>query len=138
MEDKESLVILRIREELDKLARKGVQAELVRNGQDFVMYRSIATSGKTLNLPETTDVLVPVPSGYPASMIDMPALPKESPLITRVIGSNIQSWYSVEGKVWGTCSYHPYNGGGGPPWNPVIHGFHDYYNHLYFWLHKLQ
>lgn len=138
MEEIEPIHIQRIRAELQLLSEKGIQAELVRGNQDFVLYRSIETSGKALILPERTDVLVPVPAGYPASMIDMPALPKDSPLITRVIGSNIQGEHLVNGILWGLCSYHPYNGGGGPPWNPMMHGFHDYYNHIYFWLNKLK
>jgi hypothetical protein len=35
------------------------------------------------------------------------------------------------------ASYHPHNGGGGPVWDQVRHGFHTYFDHLLAWLGRL-
>lgn len=139
METNEPAHILRIRDELRRLNEKSnIEAALVRNGSDFVIFRSLQTAGGKKNLPTTTDVIVPVPAGYPASAIDMPALPENSPLIPHVVGgSNPQGTINVLGQNWKILSYHPYNGGGGPPWNPMIHGYHDYYHQLFTWFHQL-
>jgi len=105
---------------------------------DFVLFKEIETSGKNLGLPEKTDVLVPVPTNYPTTQIDMPALLKENVLISHVVGgSNPQSNFLINTETWVLLSYHPYANGGGPNWNPMQHGFHDYYTQLYTWLHRL-
>lgn len=130
---------LRVQDELRRLMdRSSIQATLIAEGSGYVLYHSLETSGAAKGLPSTTDVLVPIPNGYPSSQIDMPALPDDSPLIPFVVGgSNPQGTITVNGRTWKILSYHPYNGGGGPPWNFMTHGFHDYYNHLYTWLHRL-
>jgi len=121
------------------MAGSAIVATLVKQGSNyFVKYHSVPTNGKALGLPETVDVLVPVPDGYATSPIDMPALPVDSPLITRVVGgSNPQGIVEADGRQWRILSYHPYANGGGPPWNPGKHGFHDYFHHIYIWLHRL-
>jgi hypothetical protein len=136
--DQKSLKVQRILQEIRWLSeRSNIIAEYVDEGIGYVLYYSIETSG-TNNLPKTTDVLVPVPNGYPAQQIDMPALPVDSPLVPRVVGgANPQSTVVVKGRTWVILSYHPYANGGGPPWNPTMHGFHDYYNHIFTWLHRL-
>ena len=120
------------------MERSNIQATLITEGSGYVLYRSIEVNGTVKGLLNQTDILVPIPNGYPSSQIDMPALPSDSPLIPFVVGgSNPQGTITVDGRTWTILSYHPYNGGGGPPWNFMIHGFHDYYNHLYTWLHRL-
>jgi hypothetical protein len=130
---------LRVQDELRRLMeRSSIQATLIPEGSGYVLYHLLETSGAIKGLPTNTDVLVPIPNGYPSSQIDMPALPDDSPLIPFVVGgSNPQATITVDERTWKILSYHPYNGGGGPPWNFMIHGFHDYYNHLYTWLHRL-
>lgn len=85
----------------------------------------------------TTDVLVPVPAGYPAAMLDLAYLPEGSALIGRVKGAP-QTTINAGGRVWRQISYHPHNGGGGPPWNPNVHGFHTYIDELLTWLGGLK
>jgi hypothetical protein len=142
MENSEKeLIRTRIKEELNQLlASGGIKADLITEGiQDFVIYYALEASGGSVSLPDTTSVVVTVPQGYPATQPDMPALPSNSPLIPHVVGgSNPQGIVSVLGQQWRLLSYHPYNGQDGPTWNPNKHGFHDYYQHLYAWLHKLK
>jgi hypothetical protein len=140
METPEPQFVPRIQDELRRLMNGSqIEASLVKKGSlYFVLYRGILTAGKEGVLPVQTDVLVPVPPGYPTGMIDMPALPADSPLTAHVVGgNNPQATIEVEGVIWKVLSYHPYTNGGGPPWNAMKHGFHDYYNHLYVWLHRL-
>jgi hypothetical protein len=128
----------RIEREL-ALLREGEQvAEMVSNGRDFIIYRAVPTAGARLGLPESSDVIVPVPSGYPASLIDLAGLPLGSPFLSRVKGGqNSQGVVEVGGAKWQLTSYHPHNGGGGPPWDQMRHGFHTYIDHLIAWLGNL-
>ncbi|MCI0534239.1 MAG: hypothetical protein L0Z50_03320 [Verrucomicrobiales bacterium] len=64
-----------------------------------------------------TDVLVPIPSAYPGVMLDGAYLPTGSPLMGRVEGSPQGQTIQALGRTWQLVSYHPHNGGGGPPWN---------------------
>jgi hypothetical protein len=129
----------RIARELGLLQAGGQIAEVVSDsGRMFVLYRNIPTSGGRFNLPEVTDVIVPVPPGYPASHIDLAGLPIGSPFLARVRGGqNNQGVVDINGQRWQLASYHPHNGGGGPPWDQLRHGFHTYIDHLIAWLHKL-
>lgn len=129
----------RIEREL-AILRTGLQvAQLVAaDGRQVVLYRDVPTAGASLGLPETTDVVVPVPPGYPASLIDLAGLPVGSPFLARVRGGqNNQGVIQVDGRPWQLASYHPHNGGGGPPWDQNRHGFHTYLDHLIAWLDKL-
>lgn len=121
------------------ILREGNQiTELVSNGRDFVIYRNVPTAGARFGLPEATDVIVPVPSGYPASPIDLAGLPAGSPLLPRTPGGqNSQGLIQVSGTNWQLASYHPHNNGGGPPWDQMRHGFHTYFDHLLSWLERL-
>ena len=128
----------RISRELARLREGGQLAELVSNGREFIIYRAVPTAGVRFGLPEVTDVIVPVPAGYPASPIDLAGLPVGSPFIGRAPGSqNNQGVHSVNGVTWQLASYHPHSNGGGPPWNQMIHGFHTYFDHLIAWLERL-
>jgi hypothetical protein len=122
----------RVQQELSRLREGSLLAEVVQGpgNQSFVIYRELQTNGKVRML---TDVVVPIPQGYPAVMIDMVALPADCCLIGRVEGSP-QGLVEVGGRSWRLISYHPHNGGGGPPWNPSIHGFHTYLAEILSWL----
>jgi len=128
----------RILSELAHLREGGQVAELISNGREVVLYRNVPTGGARLGLPDVIDVVVPVPPGYPASLIDLAGLPVGSSFLPRVKGGqNSQGLLQVDGRQWQLASYHPHNGGGGPPWDQIRHGFHTYLDHLIAWLDKL-
>ena len=128
----------RIQAELAILLEGGQLAELIQAERPVVLYREVPTSGAIVGLPITTDVVVPVPPGYPAPAIDLAGLPIGSPLLPRVMGGgNSQGIVEADGRQWQLASYHPHNGGGGPPWDQMRHGFHTYIDHLLAWLHRL-
>jgi hypothetical protein len=128
----------RILRELAILQEGKQVAELVSNGRDFVVYRNVPTGGGRLGLPDVSDVIVPVPPGYPASPIDLAGLPSGSPFLPRIPGGqNNQGIVQAVGINWQLASYHPHNNGGGPPWDQMRHGFHTYFDHLLSWLERL-
>jgi hypothetical protein len=128
----------RIERELTCLRAGGQSAELITDGRAVVLYHDVPTGGAGLGLPPITDVIVPVPDGYPAALIDLAGLPVGSPLLLRVKGGqNNQGILAAAGRQWQLASYHPHNGGGGPPWDQTRHGFHTYMDHLISWLHCL-
>jgi len=97
---------------------------------DAVIYYNLSS---TLGIINSTDVLVMVPSGYPGAMLDYVYLPDQSPLFNQVRGA-VQHAIQADGRTWRQISYHPHNGGGGPAWNPTIHGFHTYIDEILTWL----
>ena len=129
----------RIERELALLQEGGQKAELILVGnRAYVLYREVPTGGTRHGLPHSTDAIVPVPSGYPGPPIDLAGLPVDSPLLPRVKGGqNSQGVVSVSDRQWQLASYHPHNGGGGPPWDQIKHGFHTYIDHLIAWLDRL-
>ena len=129
----------RIERELAILLAGGQIAELiVANGRTVVLYKNVPTAGAKFGLPELADVVVPVPPGYPAALIDLAGLPVGSPFLPRVKGGqNNQGIFDADGRQWQLASYHPHNGGGGPPWDQMRHGFHTYIDHLIAWLDRL-
>lgn len=128
----------RVERELNLLREGGQVVECIRGDRQVVLYRDVPTAGAPLGLPRTTDVVVPVPSGYPGSPIDLAGLPVGSPLLARTRGGqNNQGLVNADGRRWQLASYHPHNGGGGPPWDQTVHGFHTYLDHLLAWLHRL-
>jgi hypothetical protein len=128
----------RIERELKRLREGGQSADLLRNGRSLVLYRDVPTAGAPLGLPSTTDVVVPVPEGYPAALIDLAGLQVGSPFLPRVKGGqNNQGIVTSDGRQWQLASYHPHSGGGGPTWDPMRHGFHTYLDHLIAWLARL-
>ena len=128
----------RILRELAAL-RDGEQlAELLTADRDYVIYRDLPTGGARFSLPSSTDVIVPVPGGYPAAPIDLAGLPVGSPLFARVKGGQSnQGIVQVGGQTWQLASYHPHQNGGAGPWNQMAHGFHTYFDHLLSWLERL-
>jgi len=126
----------RIDDELGQLVRGGQAADLIVGDRPFVLYREVPTSGAARGLPATVDVVVPVPDGHPAGMIDMAGLPIDSPLIGRVKGQ-ARDVVVVDGRQFRMISYHPHGNAGGPPYDPNRHGFHTYYDWLLTWLANL-
>lgn len=133
----------RILRELELLAQGGQVAEYwvsgdPVSGKPFVLYRDLPTAGGKYGLPSETNAVAPVPSGYPGSLIDLAGLPVGSPLIARVKGgTNSQGVYEIDGVLYQLASYHPHNGGGGPPWDQNKFGFHTYVDQLIAWLSHL-
>jgi hypothetical protein len=128
----------RIDRELRRLAEGGLNAEFREADRPVVLYRDVPTAGARLGLAPTADVVVPVPSGYPASLIDLAGLPVGSPFLPLVKGgTNNQGVITLDGQSWQLASYHPHNGGGGSPWNQARHGFDTYLDHLIAWLDRL-
>jgi len=124
----------RVHRELAKLKQGGMDADFVEQPIPSVIYRNVPARPGYPHL-EKTDVLVPVPGGYPGAMIDGAYLPQGSPLLNRVVGA-VQGTIMVEGRGWQLVSYHPHNGGGGPPWNKDKHGFHTYVDEILCWIHN--
>lgn len=133
------MLIERIEREIAVLRAGSQTAELINAaGRAIVLYRDVPTLGAKFGLPDVTDVIVPVPAGYPASLIDLAGLPTNSPFLPRVKGGqNNQGIIEADGRRWQLASYHPHNGGGGPPWDQTRHGFHTYLDHLIAWLDRL-
>ncbi len=120
----------RVRSELTLLGESSQLTE-VHNG--FVIYKDVPAR---FNGFLKTDVIVPIPNGYPSVMIDRAGVPADSPLIGKVKGSP-QEIVTVGGRNWRMISYHPHQGGGGLPWDPAIHGFHTYISEVVAWLEVL-
>jgi hypothetical protein len=120
----------RIAAELEKLRESGQEVDYIPQNR-AVIYRDLPVASPRAPIA-TTDVLVPV-GGYPAGMLDLAFLPAGSPLIGRVKGA-AQGVITIGGRDWRQISYHPHNGGGGPAWNPNIHGFHTYVDEILTWL----
>ena len=114
---------------LRELAELSWQTQLL-EGSDAVIYVGLPSS---LGVVEKTDVLVPVPSGYPQTMLDYAFLPADSPLKGRVPGA-VQENVQFGARAWTKISYHPHTGGGGPTWDPRFHGFHTYVDEVLTWL----
>jgi hypothetical protein len=133
------VLIERIQQELCLLETGGQSAALLTNAsRPVVLYRDVPTAGARVGLPATTDVIVPVPSGHPGSPIDLAGLPKGSPFLPRVAGGQTnQGDVTADGRQWQLASYHPHNNGGGPPYDPLVHGFHTYLDHLIAWLDRI-
>lgn len=128
----------RIERELALLREGGLEVSHIVGPRECVLFRAVPTAGAGQGLPKMTDVVVPVPAGYPAAMIDLAGLPLGSALLPHVRGGqNSQGVIEADGRQWQLASYHPHNGGGGPPWNQMEHGFHTYLGHVLSWLAHL-
>jgi hypothetical protein len=120
----------RIERELAILEAGGQKAELIEGERLSVVYRNIGTAGT----PASTDVVVPVPSGYPGSQLDLAGLPAGSTLFPRLAGAgNPQGTFSAGGGSWTLASYHPHSWPDNA-WDPTVHGFHTYLQHVMSWV----
>ncbi len=127
----------RIERELNILRVGGANVVFHGGTPAAVVYHDLPVrAGNSVGVAKS-DVLVLVPSGYPAQAIDCAFLPQGSPLLGRVPGAP-QYAVVVGGCAWTQVSYHPHNGGGGPPWNKDCLGFHTYIDELLAWLDKAQ
>jgi hypothetical protein len=124
----------RVQRELGLLREGGATATLVTDPIGAVVYHRVRAG--TERAVAVTDVLVPIPSGYPGQAIDLAYLPDNSPLIGQIPGRPQDQRVTALGMTWRQISYHPHNGGGAPAWNPVVHGFHTYLGELLSWLKK--
>lgn len=122
----------RVDRELELLRAGGAKVTLLTAPVPAVIYHDLPT--RPGHEVPATDVLVPLPEGYPGSMLDFAYLPDGSPLIGRVVGSPQDPRITALDRVWRQISYHPHNGGGGPAWNPTKHGLHTYLGELLSWL----
>ncbi len=111
-----------------ELAMLSWKTKLVEN-PDAVIYIGVPSPLDAAS----SDVLVLVPGGYAQSMLDGACLPEGSALIGTVKGQP-QGAITADGRSWVPISYHPHNGGGAPPWDPTLHGFHTYLDELVSWL----
>lgn len=121
----------RIQAEISELKEAGQEVKFLTAPYPCLIYKKVVSPGGTLL--KHTDVLVPVPNGYPAAMIDRLAVPEGSPLIGKLKGAP-QEIIMVEGIQWRLISYHPHTNGGAGPWQPGIHGFHTYFGEILSWL----
>ena len=128
----------RILRELALLSESGQEAALVVGTREAVIYFDVPTAGAPFGLPPLTDVIVPVPDPYPPGVIDLAGLPAGSPILPRLRGGgNNQGAIQAAGQTWQLASYHPHNNGGGPPFDPQLHGFHTYFAEVVSWLAKI-
>jgi hypothetical protein len=126
--------LARVEREIGLVNAKGTEVKLISAPSPAVIYRGLRTApGYPI---ANTDVLVPVPAGYPGQFIDWAYLPEGSPLIGRVAGSPQSRVIRADGRTWRQVSYHPHNGGGGASWDPTVHGFHTYAGELIAWLYN--
>jgi hypothetical protein len=124
---------------LKLLEASGQKARLVEDAipRAAVIYERVTAVPLNGQAPEEHDVLVPVPGGYPAGLIDGAALEIGNGLLPRLAGgNNPQGDWTAENRTWRLASYHPHQGGGGPAWDPTRHGFHTYVSELIQWLSK--
>ena len=128
--------LVRVEREVEIVRASGAKVMVVKSPAPAVIYYGLRTlPGHPVS---DTDVLVPIPSGYPGQLIDGAYLPEGSPLIGRVKGSPQGHVIDADGRQWRQISYHPHNGGGGPVWDQTLHGFHTYVSELVTWLYNAQ
>src|SRR5205807_8290534 len=73
--------------------------ELILEPKLFVLYLDVPTGGPGVGLPPVTDVVVPVPDGYPASTIDLAGLPLGAAFLPRDEGGqNNQGVVTADGR----------------------------------------
>jgi hypothetical protein len=125
----------RIQRELGALRENGSEVTFVEAPVACAVYHRLPSRQGYPHLTET-DVLVPIPSAYPGVMLDGAYLPTGSPLLGRVEGSPQGQTIQALGRIWQLVSYHPHNGGGGPPWNKDRHGLHTYYTEVLSWIQR--
>lgn len=121
--------------ELRRLQEGGTEVQRLNAPDNAIVYKGLPVLGR----PElgAVDVLVQIPHGYPAQMIDYAALPADSPLIGRVKGAP-QEVFNSGSRQWRKISYHPHGNGGAGPWNPQQHGFDTYFVEILSWLEDVK
>jgi hypothetical protein len=125
----------RVQREIVALRDNGGDVTFVESPVPCAVYHRLPARRGYPHLAET-DVLVSIPSAYPGVMLDGAYLPTGSPLLGRVEGSPQGHTIQALGRTWQLVSYHPHNGGGGPPWNKDRHGLHTYYTEVLSWIQR--
>lgn len=125
----------RVQKELTSLRENGGEVTLVESPVPCVVYHRLPARKGYPHLAES-DVLVAIPAAYPGVMLDGAFLPSGSPLLGRVEGSPQGQTVQALRRIWQLVSYHPHNGGGGPPWNKDRHGLHTYYTEILSWIQR--
>ena len=123
----------RIVRELATLRESGVRVTLVEGSVPAVIYHDVpAKAGQPVAV---TDVLVKIPSGYPAGIPDNAFLPEGSPLLQCTLGQP-QHTETIGGRRWTQTSLHPHHPRKGVAWDKNTHGFHTYYGEMIHWLNQ--
>lgn len=117
----------RVERELQLLREGGASVTLLA-GENAVIFHGVPTSGDGVS-----DVLVTIPSAYPASMLDNAYLPSDSPLLKTAPGAE-QDVAEFDGRKWRKKSVHPHSDKNNNPWDQNSHGLHTYYGNLLSWL----
>ncbi|MEI8292228.1 MAG: E2/UBC family protein [Verrucomicrobiota bacterium] len=125
----------RIQRELGVLRENGGEVTFVESPVACAVYHRLPARKGYPHIAET-DVLVSIPSAYPGVMLDGAYLPTGSPLLGKVEGSPQGHTIQALGRTWQLVSYHPHNGGGGPPWNKDRHGLQTYYTEILSWIQR--
>jgi hypothetical protein len=125
--------MVRVERELVVLRQGGAKVSFIPE-VPAVVYHDVPARKDYPHL-QSSDVLVVVPGGYPGQFLDGAYLPQGSPLLGRVAGNPQNVTVRALDRTWQLVSYHPHNGGGGPPWNKDKHGFHTYIDELLTWVH---
>ena len=121
----------RLEAELEILRTGGGKVTLVESDRPVVIYHDVPYSLK--GKEGVTDVLLPIPSGYPARMLDNAYLPSDCPILGAAPGAT-QEQMTANGQNWQKKSVHPHASNGGNPWDQNIHGIHTYYGEILSWL----
>ena len=125
----------RIKSELDQLQGRQEAALVIGdNGHPYVLYTNVLVTSSLAGIPRQSNVIVPVPPGYPADAIDLAGLPLDSPLLRRVKGQPNGGIVTVNSIAYQIFSYHPHGNAGGGAWDQTRHGFHTYFDWLLTWL----
>lgn len=127
--------VTRIEREISCLKDNGGEVTYVAAPVPCAIYHKLPTRRGYPHVAET-DVLVTIPGAYPGVMLDGAYLPAGSPLLGRVEGAPQGNTVHALGRNWQLVSYHPHNGGGGPPWNKDRHGLHTYYTEVLSWIQR--
>ncbi|MCB1064457.1 MAG: hypothetical protein KDN20_16255 [Verrucomicrobiae bacterium] len=117
----------RVERELQLLREGGAEVTLLQ-GENAVIYHAVPTCDGG-----ETDVLVTIPSGYPAGKLDNAYLPAGSPLLRTAPGAE-QDFAQFGGRKWRKKSVHPYSGKSNSPWDQNAHGIHTYLGEILSWL----
>ncbi|MEC5125982.1 E2/UBC family protein [Verrucomicrobiales bacterium BCK34] len=121
----------RLEAELETLRTGGGKVTLVNGDRPVVIYHDVPYFVK--GNEGVTDVLVAVPSGYPARMLDNAYLLSDCPILGNAPGAT-QEQMTANGQSWQKKSVHPHASNGGNPWDQNIHGIHTYYGEILSWL----
>lgn len=117
----------RVERELQALREGGAVITLLAD-ECAVIFHDVPGSGE-----EVTDVLVTIPSSYPASMLNNAYLPVDSPLLKKAPGAE-QEIATFGGRKWRKKSIHPHSDKNNNPWDQNVHGLHTYYGDILSWL----